>query len=183
MKLYLVRHAQPLVAAGLCYGQLDVEADLASTEQAAQALQPLLADALVGAVRSSPLRRAQMLARRLADHLALPVQQDARLSEMHFGQWEGVAWSDVPKAAVDDWTTDFAHHCFGGGESTQQVLERVWAALQEAREVGADQLWVTHAGVIRAARYLLTRGEPRIESAAQWPREAPVFGGWDVLEL
>ena len=170
MKLYLVRHAQPLVAAGLCYGQLDVQADLASTDQAAKALQPLLAGALVREVRSSPLRRAQAL-------------QDARLSEMHFGQWEGVAWSDVPKAAVDDWTADFAHHRFGGGESTQQVIERVWAALQEARIGGVDQLWITHAGVIRAARYLLSRGEPCIESAAQWPHEAPVFGGWDVLVL
>ena len=69
MNLILVRHAQPLVASGLCYGALDVAADLAATQLAAQALvlgmrhcaQPLAPTEL------SRLAAVLHLAARLAD--------------------------------------------------------------------------------------------------------------------
>ena len=38
MRLWLVRHAQPLVAPGVCYGATDMPADVDATSQAAQAL-------------------------------------------------------------------------------------------------------------------------------------------------
>ena len=38
MKLWLVRHAQPLVDAGVCYGRLDVAADPAATVRETAAL-------------------------------------------------------------------------------------------------------------------------------------------------
>jgi len=54
VSLILVRHAQPLVASGLCYGALDVAADLAATQLAAQALARTLP---LGALLSvSPLQ-------------------------------------------------------------------------------------------------------------------------------
>ncbi len=184
MRLWLVRHARPRVPEGLCYGRLNVRADTAHTQDAADALvRELTGQPLVGLLRTSPLQRARQLAGALSERLGLPLETDARLAEMHFGRWEGVPWSDIPKAAVDDWTADFAGHAFGGGESTQQVLERVWLALQEAQAAGRDQLWVTHAGVIRAVQHLRARGAPRIEAASQWPREAPAFGGWVVVDL
>jgi hypothetical protein len=42
MRLWLVRHAAPLVEAGTCYGALDVPADAQATQQAAQALAQAL---------------------------------------------------------------------------------------------------------------------------------------------
>lgn len=183
MKLWLVRHAQPLIAPGLCYGRLDVPADAALSAQAAQSLHAALVDAPPAALRTSPLSRARALAQALAERLALPLQEDERLAEMDFGQWEGVAWDRIPKAAVDAWTADFAHHRFGGGESTQQVLQRVWAAVQEARLASVDQLWVTHAGVIRAVQHLLARHGPHIAHAQEWPRCAPGWGQWQVFDF
>ena len=38
MKLWLVRHAQPCVAAGVCYGALDVAAEPEATQSAALVL-------------------------------------------------------------------------------------------------------------------------------------------------
>ena len=38
MNLWLARHAQPLIGAGICYGVLDVAADAALTTAAAKAL-------------------------------------------------------------------------------------------------------------------------------------------------
>ena len=50
-----------------------------------------------------------------------------------------------------------------------------WAA-------GAGTLWITHAGVQRAAS-LLERGIRCIGRADQWPRAAPGFGQWRMLAL
>jgi len=38
-------------------------------------------------------------------------------------------------------------------------------------------VWITHAGVARAAR-LLADGVPVLTRAAQWPLEAPGYGQW-----
>jgi alpha-ribazole phosphatase len=49
---------------------------------------------------------------------------------------------------------DFAHHRFGGAESTQQVIDRVAGALHDLRASQArEAVWVTHAGVIRAVQF------------------------------
>lgn len=185
MRLWLLRHAQPKVAPGVCYGRLDVPADAVQTVQVARAVVQALQKQGVApvALRTSPRVRARALAQALAAPLGLPLEEDGRLAEMDFGCWEGVPWDRIPQAAFDAWTADFAHHRFGGRECTQQVLERVWQAMQQARASAGDQLWVTHAGVIRAAQHLQVRGRPQIETAAQWPREAPAFGGWVVVDL
>ena len=43
-----------------------------------------------------------------------------------------------------------------------------------------DTVWITHAGVMRAAT-LLQRGLRRISHAAQWPTAAAGLGEWRVL--
>lgn len=110
---------------------------------------------------------------------------DARLKEMDFGQWEGVPWSQVPRAALDHWLADFGDHRFGGAESANEVLARVapaWADAQQATQrTGLDTLWLTHAGVIRAVS-LLAQGVQRITSANQWPMDAPAYGQWRLLQ-
>ena len=83
-RLWLVRHAQPVVAAGTCYGALDVPADAAATQVAAQRLaQALPAGA---AAHYSTLQRCELLA--LATQALQPnltLHPDARLREMNFG--------------------------------------------------------------------------------------------------
>ncbi|MDP3166645.1 MAG: phosphoglycerate kinase, partial [Hydrogenophaga sp.] len=46
----------------------------------------------------------------------------------------------------------------------------------------ADTVWVTHAGIIRAAQ-LLARGVRDVERADQWPLDATACGQWRTLEL
>lgn len=188
MKLWLVRHAQPLIASGICYGASDIPADAAATLDAAQALAAQLPPA-AGACRIilSPLQRCTALAQQL--HRLRPdcplLPPDARLAEMNFGQWEGVAWSDIPQPALQAWTDDFGNYRFGGVESTNLVLARVAAALAEHRcsaTEGQDIIWITHAGVIRAVSLLL-QGITQVTEASQWPVEAPGFGQWWVLDL
>jgi alpha-ribazole phosphatase len=183
MQLWLARHAQPLIGAGICYGALDVAADVALTTAAAKALASSLpANTLC---RVSPLRRCQQLAASLAKlrpdlSINSSTCTDARLAEMDFGAFEGQAWATIPKTAIDAWTADFGNHRFGGKECANAVLNRVSAALQDSKAQGkaADTLnilWITHAGVIRAAD-LLMQGIYQVSSPAQWPREVVEFG-------
>lgn len=181
-KLWLARHAQPLVAPGTCYGALDVPADTAATQAAAQRL----ADALPAQARvlHSPLQRCELLAFSLqALRPDLASKPDTRLREMDFGAWEGQAWDAIGQAAVDAWTDRFATHPPGGGESLGAMLERVASALQDARrEPVADVVWITHAGVARCVDWLQAQGGA-LPRAGQWPLAAPDYGAWEVRSL
>ena len=181
MKLWLVRHAQPLIAPGVCYGATDVAADESATLLAAQQLAQVLPLGI--SMISSPLQRCAQLAQSLqAIRPDLSFSTDARLREMDFGCWEGIPWGDIPQAEFDAWTADFANYCFGGQESVAQFMRRVvgaWTDVQQGTK--HETLWITHAGVYRAAS-LLAKGIFQIENATQWPRDAPPFGGWGLLQ-
>ena len=181
MALWIVRHARPLIAAGICYGVMDVQADAAETEQAARALAAALPTGAV--LRVSPLARCQQLARALCALRAdLQARTDPRLREMDFGCWEGVAWDAIPQAALQAWTDDFGKHRFGGAESSNEVLARV-ARVWDEDQGEHDTVWITHAGVARAAR-LLADGVRVLARADQWPLEAPGYGQWlQLLQL
>ena len=177
--LLLMRHAQPLVAAGVCYGATDMEADASATRDAAQRLALLPAPG--AQLWCSPLRRCLQLAQALcALRPDLTLRQDARLAEMDFGQWEGWRWADIPRAEMDAWTARFWHLRFGGRESVAELMARVGAAWREARSSAAPVAWVTHAGVIRAA-CLCADGITELQDATQWPANAPGFGGHALL--
>ena len=205
----MVRHARPIIASGICYGHLDVPAELEATQQAAKSFAETLTKSLTQAlqdnaknlsVKSIPiyvsgLQRAQQLADALvlaltdvAGASGMHLQTDTRLNEMDFGIWEGKAWSEIPKEAFDQWSADFARHRFGGKESSQGVINRVLAAYQATLEQAqisnsSDVIWITHAGVIRALSYFQKNGMRPIERAEQWPREAPGFGQFLCLDF
>ncbi len=180
MKLWLVRHAQPLIAPGVCYGATDVAADDQATQQAAHALAQMLPKDV--SVISSPLQRCGRLANCLQElRPDLAYKIDTRLSEMDFGCWEGQRWDAIPQADYDGWMADFAGHRFGGEMSVFEFMQRVVSAWDEAQCAGCDVAWITHAGVIRAAT-LIAQGARRVQQAAQWPRDAPAFGRWCELK-
>ena len=113
----------------------------------------------------------------------LKAQTDSRLREMDFGTWEGVAWDAIPLAAMQAWTDDFGEYRFGGVESANQVLDRV-ASLWDAARQNPDepQVWITHAGVARAVQ-LLSQGFRSVDSAGQWPKDAPGYGVWWCVDF
>ena len=184
MKLWLLRHAAVELEPGLCYGASDVPAQAVLTEQAAQAAAAVLPPGLP--LRTSALQRARQLGAALRDlrpDLGAPLV-DPRLNEFHFGQWELQPWDAIPRLAFDAWMADFAHHRFGGLESTQALIERVDQALGDTRAMAESEVvWITHAGVIRAVQYLALHGQTPIASAAQWPREAPAPGSYIQITL
>ena len=182
MKLWLVRHATPLVPPGTCYGQLDVAADATATATAAQALARALPAEV--RLRASPLRRCEQLALSLQGlRPDLAYTTDARLAELDFGAWEGLRWDAIAPTAYDAWTADFAHYRPGGGESLAALLERVQDALAAARSGGAEEAWITHAGVARCVHWLLQTPAGTWPSASDWSMPAPSFGAWQAWEI
>lgn len=172
--LWLVRHAQPLIESGVCYGATDIPADAAATRTSALELAQQLPRGT--RIICSPLQRCMQLSDALLRlRPDLGANTDVRLVEMDFGCWEGVRWSDIPKSAIDAWTAQFGHWRFGGTESVQELMDRVAAAWAQTRDATGPVAWITHAGVIRAA-LLLHRNVETVQRSDQWPRQALEFG-------
>ena len=180
-ELWLVRHAQPIVASGTCYGQLDLAAAHDATSQCARALAKILPEGF--SVTTSPLQRCEQLGQvlsRLRPDFTFKTEKN--LQEMNFGEWEGRPWNTLPRTEMDAWTENFASYRVGNtGESVSQFMARV-AVCYDSLHPGSRTLWITHAGVMRATQ-LLARGVRHITHASQWPLDAPGYGQWCKLAL
>lgn len=141
MQIFLIRHPRPLLGAGICYGQLDVEAE--DPQPTAERLRSLLPAGT--AVIASPLRRSRCLAEALH---AQPLF-DRRLMEINFGEWEGRGWDQIERALLDAWAADVLHFSPPGAESAAMLQARVVDCITELRATSVAL--VTHAGAIRAA--------------------------------
>ncbi|GAB3392767.1 alpha-ribazole phosphatase family protein [Massilia agri] len=160
MELVLVRHPQPEVAPGICYGRSDVAASPSAIAAVSQGLREA---GLPGdlPVFASPLRRCA----ELSAQLGAPVTFDARLAEMDFGAWEMQTWDAIPRAEVDAWSADLLHYRPGGGESVLDVARRVAAFFDALRQADHPRaLLVCHAGSMRLLAALHAGGS--IEEAA-----------------
>ena len=179
MKLHLVRHPQPAVAPGLCYGASDVDV---VPDELARVHATLSASGLPAKlpVYTSPLRRCVQLARRLAPS---GLHIDARLAEMDFGAWEMRAWSAIAREEVDAWAADLLHYRPGGAESVLDVARRVAGFVDALRKDAVDEaLVICHAGTIR----LLSSMRPgrTLEQAALEAAATPHRIGYgDILTL
>jgi alpha-ribazole phosphatase len=152
MHIYLIRHPPPIGTDGLCYGRLDVAVTPQAIEAAAHAVSAQIPSATIEDARvyCSPSPRCVELARRIASpREPTPAEE---LMEMNFGQWQGLAWGDVPREEIDAWAKDVWRYRPGGGESAEMVADRWrrWLA-QLPRNDGGSVVAVTHAGVIRVA--------------------------------
>jgi alpha-ribazole phosphatase len=181
MRLWLLRHARPLVGEGVCYGALDLAADAAETVAAARQAAQLLPPGVQ--VLSSPLRRCVQLAQALAAlRPDLAAREDARLAEMDFGSWEGRRWDSIDRAELEAWSSDFQSYRAGGkGESVAQFMARVGAVLEEGRAADRDQAWIAHGGVFKAL--LLHQDAMPAHVASGWPRQGLDYGACHLFHI
>jgi alpha-ribazole phosphatase len=152
MQVYLVRHPRPLNVEGLCYGDLDVPVETKVLTAAAETVSSQITSETLAqaSIHSSPSLRCLELARRLASPRE-PAQCE-ELMEMNFGDWQGLAWGELPREQLDAWAKDVWGYRPGGGESANMVAARWERWLVQARRIGAGSIIaVTHAGVIRVA--------------------------------
>ena len=140
-RIYLIRHPQPAVDAGVCYGRSDL--GLAEDAQAcAGGLRPLLPEHTP--IYASPLSRC----RHLAEQLHAAPRYDPRLMEMNFGEWEMQPWAGIGRDAIDAWLADPLDYAPPGGESVGAMRARVAEFLGEHAAEPCIAL-VVHAGVMK----------------------------------
>lgn len=139
MRLYLVRHPQPEVAADTCYGRTDLPLAVDPAACAADLRGLLPPDT---PVYSSPLTRC----RQLADLLHPAPIFDDRLLELDFGAWEMQAWDAIDRAALDAWAADPLNFAPPGGEAVANLRLRVLDLLAHLPDAA---VLVAHAGVMK----------------------------------
>ena len=148
MRLFLVRHPQPLITAEICYGSSDIAVSDEETRRTAQRLAAALPAG--AAIVSSPLRRCADLAKALTHSLANPsIEFDARLVELDFGTWEMCAWDGIARAEIDAWAAAPVTWRPGGGESVLTMAHRVGEFYEAKKRETGDCVVVCHAGTIR----------------------------------
>jgi broad specificity phosphatase PhoE len=129
-------------------GHADVALNARGVRQA-QAAARLLAREPVLAVYSSPLQRAAMTAAAIAATRDLAVRIEPRLTDLHFGDWEGKTLSQVRGSwpeAFARWERNPELARIPGGEGLAGVRARAAAAIEDlaARHAGETIAVVTH---------------------------------------
>ncbi len=175
MKLLLVRHGETSWNRdGRYQGRSDTPLSARGKRQA-QALAERLAASDEISIVASPLMRAQATAHIIATRLDLPVATDHRLTELAYGEWEGLQQAEVKQRwpeLLRLWKRTPDRVTFPGGESLSDMRHRVRSFLEHTARQSGTRLAITHDGVARLA-ILEARGSPlsafrdvRIENAS-----------------
>jgi alpha-ribazole phosphatase len=150
MEIYLVRHTETVCEKGICYGQTDV----ALAEPFELIFENIIAQLPnEAAIFTSPLQRCVILAKHIQSKIkAISYQEDPRLMEMNFGDWEMKNWNDIPPDQLNPWMEDFVNVQVSNGESFTELHQRTNAFLSEQISKKTDQpiIIVAHAGILRS---------------------------------
>lgn len=150
MEIYLVRHTETVCKKGICYGQSDVKIMEPYEGVFQSVLSQLPQDATL---YCSPLLRCVLLANYIKDNSEITaVNEDSRLMEMNFGDWEMKNWDVIPPDDFTPWMTDFVNVRVPNGESFTDLHDRVLDFIHnELRSTNLKPvIIVAHAGIIRS---------------------------------
>lgn len=147
MEIFLIRHTQPKIEKGICYGQADI--CLAESFDLEWRLIRDELPAQIDVIYSSPLQRCALLAGKIAALYNAPVIADRRLMEMNFGDWEMKKWDDLDQALLKVWMDDYLEKRCPNGESYRDVRQRLLSFLRELRADHKSKMLVTHGGIIK----------------------------------
>ncbi|MFQ5518529.1 MAG: histidine phosphatase family protein [Mariprofundus sp.] len=147
----LLRHGE--LESGIKYrGQLDdplTGAGRAAMDAVWEQLRPS-----IDRVITSPLSRCSEPALSWANGAGIECQLDARIAEMYYGQWEGLAAEEIMKrhpGMLEQWRSNPESVQVPGGESVTQLHDRIaafWSDIGEKHE-GQHVLLVAHSGSLR----------------------------------
>jgi probable phosphoglycerate mutase len=133
--LILIRHGETQWnVIGRYQGQADPPLNAKGQEQARQVAQELKAKTQIDVLFTSPLKRATQTAEKIAEMLNIPLYEDARLMEIHQGNWQTKLRSEIETAYPDlfrRWETEPWEVTPPDGEHLTQVQARVYAAVDD----------------------------------------------------
>jgi broad specificity phosphatase PhoE len=130
--IILVRHGQtPWNKEKIFRGSKDIPLNDQGREEARLAGE-WLKEELIQAAYTSPLSRARDTARAIAGHHGLAVRDLPGLSDLCYGDWEGLPLTEVKERYADlyrQWEQSPHLVRFPGGETLAEVRARAWAAV------------------------------------------------------
>ena len=150
MEVYLVRHTETVCEKGICYGQSDVKIMEPYDGVFQSVLNQLPQDATL---YSSPLLRCVLLANYIKENSEITaVNEDSRLMEMNFGDWEMKNWDVISPDDFTPWMTDFVNVRVPNGESFTDLHDRVIDFITNELQATHSKpvIIVAHAGIIRS---------------------------------
>ncbi|QBR31107.1 MULTISPECIES: alpha-ribazole phosphatase family protein [Pseudomonas] len=161
LRLDLLRHGETELGGGL-RGSLD---DALTEKGWAQMRAAVVAGGPWDRLISSPLQRCARFAAELGEQLALPVQLDKDLQELHFGAWEGqsaAALMETDAEALGLFWADPYTFTPPQGEPVSDFAARVLGAVARLHQAYAGErvLLISHGGVMRLL-LAQARGLPR----------------------
>jgi alpha-ribazole phosphatase len=172
--IVLIRHA-PARDGGMLAGRRDVSADTGDSDRLARVRAHVGDPARIYA--SPALRCRQTSAALWPDR---PPVLDARLWEQDFGDWEGVAYADLPDLGPLD-AAALAAHVPPGGESFADLCRRVPPLLDELAVLPGRTVVVAHAGTIRAAlAHVLGAAGPALAGVIDPLSATRLIPGWAI---
>lgn len=169
MRIALLRHGP---TGWNALGRIQGHTDIPLSDEGLAKMRGLLPPSPFAQARAfaSPLLRARQTAEALG--LVDPIF-DARLMEQNWGRWEGMSTAEIVTRDGKDAFIKAGrklHFRPPGGESTEELHDRVAAFLRDVAQEQTDAVAVAHMGVLRAA-YTLASG---------WDMSAPMPPELDV---
>jgi broad specificity phosphatase PhoE len=158
-KFLLCRHGAHVLGPDVIAGVSEraVLSELGKSQ--AGALGARLAGAGVDAIYSSPVARVKESAALASAQLEVPVQTSEALTEVRFGEWEGLTLEELrPRALWKQWNAFRSGTRPPGGETLLEVQSRIVAEMEWLRALHPEQTVAlfSHGDVIKAAvAYLL----------------------------
>ncbi|HXS05233.1 MAG TPA: histidine phosphatase family protein [Rhizomicrobium sp.] len=155
MKLALLRHGP---TGWNALGRIQGHTDIPLSDEGLAKMRGLLPPLGFAQARAyaSPMQRARQTAEALG--LKNPIL-DARLMEQNWGRWEGLSRAEILARDGEDAFMRAGQKLEfrpPGGESTEELHNRVAAFLKDVGREERDAIAVTHLGVLRAAYVLAT---------------------------
>lgn len=153
-RIYLMRHGE---VEGHESKRYNGQADICLTprgEAQYELLKAKLERKQLAAVYSSDLQRCRFGADLLSRDRGLEPVALSELRELHIGQWEGMTWDEIRSRYPEQWQArlnDLVHYRVPGGESLQELADRLLPTLQEIinRHQGKEIAIIAHGGVNR----------------------------------
>jgi alpha-ribazole phosphatase len=148
MEIIVIRHTEPDVLSGICYGQTDLDLHSTGIENVAKIATNFAEECEI--IYSSPLKRCSLLADALKAKANAMLVVDDRLMEMNFGTWEMKPWNEINEDDLNKWMIDFENEKVPGGESALDLRARVQSFLKDIMKAGFSKIVIVcHAGTMR----------------------------------
>lgn len=157
MKLYIMRHGETDAnRQRILQGHIDNPLNKNGQKQASQ-VGAELCKITFGEIFSSPLMRAKETGELATGVSLTDFVIDDRLIEISFGELEGMCIDDIPEKIKDFFRNPSAYQPPEGGESFDELIERVKSFLDEIKGKYPDQyvLVVSHGAAIHAMMHVI----------------------------